>query len=1455
MSRPAHRWTVGGWALVLCLAGAGAAPAQHPAAGSLTELATQRPAAGAPDDLRQWLANEYAYVRSYRLLERAYARLRSGELDAATADFEALFTLHPQHPQLALYLAELQHRRGDTPRATQLLEDHLDRHPGSGYAAATLGYLYLEQGRREAAAAALEKALVAYGNDPAAAAVRANLAELAYAAGDYRRALTLYQALRPTLPADPLLAYRTGLAQRHLGLAVEAAASFQAALTGPGLPGDVGVRVRLEWAQALAESGDPAAAGRVLEALLAETQPRDPALLSQAKNRLFVLSLETGDCARALALYPELPAAEVPLGSRVGAGYCARRLNQPERAGALFRQVLDEGDVPVAEAARLRLDLAGLYAQQGKRSLAAQTLEELLAIPGVQPGLVRRGTLALAELRVALGQKAAARSWLDRLAAGASDEYTALRVVQLYTDLGLDEAARAHLQRLAESPENAPTLRLRAEQELAFLLLRRGDDAGAAAALQRAAEHPALPGAMRPRVVRALAEVKARTGPPAEARRWAREAWQASPDPALGLLLAGLEARLGDPAAAEAALDTVRRDATAPDALRRQATAELGTLYLQEGRTVEAEEAFWRVLDADPNNAYALASLLELAKRRGDGEDFGILARQLRRVDPKAVTVDEVAATTAELGDHRRALELDQELLDEATEPQVRARVLRRMGFSALQLGDRSAAAEYFQHYLNVATEPDLQVLEQLALVYIGGGDCAAALPPLETLGRLRQEADDALRLARCQEQLWNQDAAAAGYRRALELHYDPAAALALAWAEQRAGRPAAAVATLEELAKRSATEVSNPLRFEALVSLVTLYGEPGQKALREHAARRAAAVLPADAPLERALYALVLGGHDDPRLAAYETQVRALADAGERQAACLRLAALYEAVEEPERALEWAAAAVSAKPTPLARYRRGVLLYQAGDPAAAQGDFAAGLATHPEAALYLAYVHLALGRPGLAVDLLEETQGRPGNPPDLKARMGRQLAHLYLAEGRPEQALQASQAAGPEDAELWQVRARCLLQLGQTAAAVDAAARARALLAPEEPAHLQLLFGDIYRQQERWQEADREYTAYLQQHPNAAAVLHAAAECRTRSGDPDGARDYLRRAVAAEPDHPRYRLDYGYALAAAGERDAALQVLDAYLESFPDAPTVLEDVGYLNLHAGRNAAAAARLRAAIDQLAPPGEVPAAADAHRDGLRRTVWDLEKRFSLAGYLVRSDLGGSGSLVGYRGITAGQLGLEGGWRPPGFGFYRQRSFEVTARMLGSFDEDAWSYDAASTQLALGAKVKPFASANLVASLERLVKIGSHSENNWLARAMFSHAWGRQPRFAPGWGPAGSIYAEVDRTFADLKRTVVYGEVRGGPRWALSPHWAVLPHAVADGRWEDTQNPAGTYLEGGLGLELLGGWGATAYHTDPWSLSAYLQYKAGTFEHAPPGHNGKSYQGPVLGVIVRR
>lgn len=218
-------------------------------------------------------------------------------------------------------------------------------------------------------------------------------------------------------------------------------------------------------------------------------------------------------------------------------------------------------------------------------------------------------------------------------------------------------------------------------------------------------------------------------------------------------------------------------------------------------------------------------------------------------------------------------------------------------------------------------------------------------------------------------------------------------------------------------------------------------------------------------------------------------------------------------------------------------------------------------------------------------------------------------------------------------------------------------------------------------------------------------------------------------------------------------------------------------DAGYAAKRIGENDEAVKLFEASLDA---DDHEHAFDDQRRFGYRREVQQLERTW---GFVV--SLPYQVSAFSYQGtVSVLQPGVEAYWQPPKIGYRNGRILQFFVRGYGTVYDGSGSVTGLPTlQGSVGARYKPLVDQNLVLSAERLVRLGSRSQNDWLARLGYSSEAGSDLRVTePSWR-AWQVYAEADYFFHQ-GRYILYSQLRYGHTWALTSindHLTVYPHVA--------------------------------------------------------------------------
>jgi Flp pilus assembly protein TadD len=380
---------------------------------------------------------------------------------------------------------------------------------------------------------------------------------------------------------------------------------------------------------------------------------------------------------------------------------------------------------------------------------------------------------------------------------------------------------------------------------------------------------------------------------------------------------------------------------------------------------------------------------------------------------------------------------------------------------------------------------------------------------------------------------------------------------------------------------------------------------------------------------------------------------------------------------------------------------------------------------------------------------------------------------------------------------------------------------------APQNPAYRSLLVSAL-TEQKRLPEAVAAASDGLQANGDDARLLAQRGRLRQQTGDDAGARRDFTQALALG-SLPTYEEASLYAALGqrrtarerlqqarnAGELDGMSDLQVAYLsvqagdddaahESFrkadaakPLPPTATQDAAYTAMRVNDDEHAVGYFKRVID-----AKNSGALDMPEQQLfdtRRAVadvsrtWGLTSTTSYRGNSSSSGLssapstgtnngnGGSGSSSN----DSLQNSTELSWRPLG---YRNARF---VELYGRVTDTLWSKNSDSDtgfdalQGALGVRVKPFTSLNVMAAVERTFPLGSSDvDGDWLLRLGYGSSIGTDLRVdTPSWWTS-QLFAEAGHYVND-SRNYINSEWQGGRSYAIGgtgSRWVTFPHVVA-------------------------------------------------------------------------
>ncbi|QHF01943.1 bacteriophage N4 adsorption protein A [Pseudomonas asturiensis] len=397
----------------------------------------------------------------------------------------------------------------------------------------------------------------------------------------------------------------------------------------------------------------------------------------------------------------------------------------------------------------------------------------------------------------------------------------------------------------------------------------------------------------------------------------------------------------------------------------------------------------------------------------------------------------------------------------------------------------------------------------------------------------------------------------------------------------------------------------------------------------------------------------------------------------------------------------------------------------------------------------------------------------------------------------------------------------------------------------PQQVAYRKLLVSALIAQQQ-FSAARSAATEALALNGNDATLLVQRGQMRQRLGDTSGARQDFAQALAVgnlplreqaslyaamgQPNEAMLRMqkarDAGelqpgdevqlaYMLSQAGDDRGALNEFKRVDRQVGLKPKEVQDAAYSAMRNDDDAQAIAYFRRVLDyQQTGDLRMP---DQQVFDTRRAVSDLSREWGVTNTTTYRGASTSSGLNGAPGSNSDSLqnSTEVFWRP--FGYRNARFVELYGRVTDTL----WSKDSSADtgadalQGALGVRVKPFSSVNVIGALERTFPIGSSNiDGDWLVRLGYGSSIGTDLRVdVPSWWTS-QLYLEGGRYLQD-KRNYFNSEWQVGRSFRLdsiSPRLVVFPHVVAAVDYDSKmrsevdalgQNRTSSGRAGGLGV----------------------------------------------------
>jgi tetratricopeptide (TPR) repeat protein len=404
------------------------------------------------------------------------------------------------------------------------------------------------------------------------------------------------------------------------------------------------------------------------------------------------------------------------------------------------------------------------------------------------------------------------------------------------------------------------------------------------------------------------------------------------------------------------------------------------------------------------------------------------------------------------------------------------------------------------------------------------------------------------------------------------------------------------------------------------------------------------------------------------------------------------------------------------------------------------------------------------------------------------------------------------------------------------------------------------------------------------------SALHHQIGLTALAAGKPALAREHLDKARLLDPGNWSADMQLGYLCQSQQDLTCAIAAFERAAAIRTNAPGLAESLAYSYTRQGNNERAVAWFKKAIDAIdaadatdatdatdvkgpgwmqrvsyrgpytpAAAPAIPASADRSqsqpqqeqqaqdqeqdreikREALRQQVGTLERQWQLNGYQSHrrrgTQLGDAGIVGG--GVIPSQGGLELQVRAPGIGYRDGRIVQLETRLLWGTQPGKLTIDRDTLQGTLGLAVKPFKNLDAFLRVERLVKIGDQSQNNWLVHG----SWGAADGW--GWHPTkthwnySTVYVDAGVMLQNEKTRSVFVEARQGRSFTIASKTVLTPHVVLAMRGQRPDPLKESYVEVGAGVNLKTQFNGSKYVAERSNFEISLQYRK-PIAHRPGG-----------------
>lgn len=375
---------------------------------------------------------------------------------------------------------------------------------------------------------------------------------------------------------------------------------------------------------------------------------------------------------------------------------------------------------------------------------------------------------------------------------------------------------------------------------------------------------------------------------------------------------------------------------------------------------------------------------------------------------------------------------------------------------------------------------------------------------------------------------------------------------------------------------------------------------------------------------------------------------------------------------------------------------------------------------------------------------------------------------------------------------------------------------------------------------------------------PNAA-LHYELGLTALAAGNTPLARKHLDRARTLDPANWRADLQLGYVCQTQRDLDCAISAFERVAASQQGPVGLAETLAYTHLGRGDHEQAVAWFKRAIDEIdmqqaarmvrvggnvhdqaagqattTTVSEIPLAQngrpEAKREALRQQVGNMTRQWQLTGYQSVRRRGNQPSEAGVvgGGAVPSQGGLELQARIPGLTSRNGRILQLESRLLWSNRPGSLAIEDDTLQAMIGIAFKPFITQDAFLRLEKLIKIGEQSQNNWLLHG----SWG----MADGWGwnavrshwNYSTLYVDAGVMLQDEKTRSLYLEARQGRSFAVARKTVLTPYVLLVARRQNPDPSSASYIEAGAGVSFKTHFNGSRYAAERSNVELSLQYR---------------------------